>query len=52
MDVIPLNALYQITQVSKSAALALTLLYQEDTPEKARLSLEDAVNISRIDEHF
>ena len=27
LDPIPLNSIYQITQVSKSAALALTLLY-------------------------
>ena len=27
IDAIPLNSLYQITQVSKSAALAFTLLY-------------------------
>ena len=27
LDPIPLNSIYQITQLSKSAALALTLLY-------------------------
>ena len=52
MDPIPLNALYQVTQVSKSAALALTLLYQEDSPDKERLSLQDALNVARVDEHF
>jgi len=49
MDPIALNSLYQMTQVSKSAALALTLLYQEGDE---RLSLEDAVNVARVDEHF
>lgn len=49
LDPIPLNSLYQITQVSKSAALALTLLYQEG---ENRMSLEDAVNVARVDEHF
>lgn len=29
MDPIPLNSLYQITQVSKSTALGLTLLYND-----------------------
>ena len=43
------DLIYQITQVSKSAALALTLLYQEG---ENRLSLEQAVNIARVDEHF
>ena len=51
LDMIPLNALYQITQVSKSAALAFTLLYQESNDPK-RLTIEDAVNIARVDEHF
>lgn len=51
LDMIPLNALYQITTCSKSAALAFTLLYQEDDDAK-RLTLEDAVNIARVDEHF
>lgn len=49
LDPIPLNSLYQITQVSKSTALALTLLYQEG---EDRMSLEDAVNVARVDEHF
>ena len=49
LDPIPLNSLYQITQVSKSAALALTLLYQDG---ENRMSLEDAVNVARVDEHF
>ncbi len=44
-----LNALYQVTQVSKAAALAFTLLYQEGDE---RLSLEEAVNVARVDEHF
>jgi len=44
-----LNSLYQITQCSKSAALALTLLYQEGDN---RMSLEDAVNVARVDEHY
>ena len=51
LDPIALNALYQITQVSKSAALALTLLYQ-DADSSNRLSLEQALNIARVDEHF
>ena len=49
LDPIPLNSIYQVTQLSKSAALALTLIFQEG---EGRLSLEDAVNIARVDEHF
>ena len=53
LDPIVLNSLYQITSISKSAALALTLIYQGDNMDKEgieRLSLNDAVNISRVDE--
>lgn len=51
LDTLPLTSLYQITQVSKSAALALALLYQE-SGDTNRLCLEDALNIARVDEHF
>ena len=51
MDPLSLNSLYQVTQVSKSAALALALIYQDSSYEK-RLTLEQALNIARIDEHF
>lgn len=46
LDPIPLNSLYQITQVSKSAALGLALLYKDD------MTPQEAVNIARVDEHF
>ena len=51
IDPLPLNSLYQVTQVSKSAALALALIYQDSSDEK-RITLEEAVNIARVDEHF
>lgn len=49
LDPIVLNSLYQITQVSKSAALALTLLYKDGVD---RMTIEEAVNVARVDEHF
>ena len=54
LDPIVLNSLFQITQISKSAALALTLIYQGDghDPDEERLSLIEAVNIARVDEQF
>lgn len=54
LDPIVLNSLYQISQVSKSTALAVTLLYSSSSAlrESEKLSLADAVNIARVDEHF
>ena len=55
LDPLVLNSLYQITAMSKSAALAFTLLYQgdvEDGDGVERLCLHEAVNISRVDEQY
>ena len=55
LDPMVLNSLYQITTMSKSAALAFTLLYQgdrEDGEGIEKLSLHEAVNISRVDEQY
>ena len=49
MDPIALNSIYTVAQLSKSSALALALIYGEN---EHRLSLEQAVNIARVDEHF
>lgn len=49
LDPIVLNSLYNITQVSKSTALGLAVLYGEGDQ---KIDLEKAVNIARVDEHF
>lgn len=51
LDPIPLNSVYTVAQVSKSSALALALVFQKEG-DGERISLQDAVNIARVDEHF
>lgn len=51
LDPVALNSVFQVAEASKSAALGLALILQG--PEsKTRLSLEQAVNIARVDEQY
>ena len=55
LDPIAINSIFQIAQLSSSAALGLTLIMQdglEDITNFDRLSLTEAVNIARVDEQF
>ena len=51
MDPYVLNSVHQACQSSKSAALALALVYKDGTEEGlSKITLEDCINIARLDE--
>lgn len=55
LDPIVINSLFQAAQMCSSTALALTIMFQdgiETTTGFERLSLNEAVNIARVDEQF
>lgn len=51
MDPLALNSVFQATQTSKSAALALALIFRDgSSPGLGHMSLEECVNVARLDE--
>lgn len=54
LDPFALNSVFQAAVACKSSALALALIWKDGSglamPATAKMSLEDAVNIARIEE--